>query len=275
MGLRVETKMVGRAKRGADAHAANSEAQQGDRLYQRLARHIFDDLVGGRYEIGSRLPAERELCIEYGASRPAVREALIALEVQGFIDIRVGSGAYVRRLPGREDHPGFAITAFELTETRLAFEGEAAALAAKHITDNEIAELERLLADMETENLRPEVTEDADRTFHVTIARATRNAGVVLMIEELWRLRSTSPACALLHDKARSAMIRPVVAEHRRIVDALRARDPQAARSAMRAHLAAVMDHLLFTTEERALEEARRAVAGVRARFSAKQDEDV
>jgi DNA-binding FadR family transcriptional regulator len=262
--------MTARAKGSAEkVGAVDDGVGNGDRLYQRLARHIFDDLVAGRYAIGSRLPAERELCAEYGASRPAVREALIALEVQGYIDIRVGSGAYVRRLPGREDHPGFAITAFELTETRLAFEGEAAALAAKQITDEEIAKLEALLDDMTAENLRAKVTEDADREFHMTIAGATRNAGIVLTIDELWRLRSTSPACALLHDKARHAKIRPVVAEHRRIVEALKARDPQAARAAMRAHLAAVMDHLLFTTEEMALEEARRAAAGVRARFSA------
>lgn len=266
--------MTARAKGGVEkAIPADDSAASGDRLYQRLARHIFDDLITGRYKIGSRLPAERELCAEYGASRPAVREALIALEVQGYIDIRVGSGAYVRRLPGREDHPGFAITAFELTETRLAFEGEAAALAANHINDDEIARLEMLLDEMAVENLRPKVTEDADRAFHMTIAQATRNAGIVLTIEELWRLRSTSPACALLHNKARSAKIRPVVAEHRRIVEALKARDPQAARTAMRAHLAAVMDHLLFTTEELALEEARRAAAGVRARFSAATQE--
>jgi len=254
--------------------AVEDSAPSGERLYQRLARHIFDDLVAGRYAIGSRLPAERELCAEYSASRPAVREALIALEVQGYIDTRVGSGAYVRRLPGREDHPGFAITAFELTETRVAFEGEAAALAAKHITEDEVAQLEKLLEEMAAENLRPKVTEDADRQFHMTIARATRNAGIVLMIDELWRLRSTSPACALLHDKARNAKIRPVVAEHRRIVEALKARDPRAARAAMRAHLSAVMDHLLFTTEEMALEAARRAAAGVRARFSAAAEPD-
>lgn len=266
--------MTTRAKGGATKTAiADDGAMSGDRIYQRLARHIFDDLVGGRYAIGSRLPAERELCAEYGASRPAVREALIALEVQGYIDIRVGSGAYVRRLPGREDHPGFAITAFELTETRLAFEGEAAALAAKQVSDEEIAKLEGLLDAMTAENLRAKVTEDADCEFHMTIARATRNAGIVLMIEELWRLRSTSPACALLHDKARSAKIRPVVAEHRRIVEALKARDPQGARAAMRAHLAAVMDHLLFTTEAMALEEARRNAAGVRARFSMRAEE--
>ena len=66
----------------------------------------------------------------YNVSRPTVREAIIALEVQGLVEVRVGSGAYVRRLPGKEDLPGFNITAFELTEARLLFEGEAAALAA-------------------------------------------------------------------------------------------------------------------------------------------------
>lgn len=240
-----------------------------DRLYQKLAKRLFDDLAAGKYAIGSRLPAERELSQEHAISRPAVREALIALEVQGFIEVRVGSGAYVRRLPGQEEQPDFAITAFELTEARLIFEGESAALAAVHITDEELARLDGLVDAIAEENLQPDVTENADREFHLAIARATRNAGVLRTIEDLWHLRATSPESALLHAKARTANIRPVVAEHAAIVDALRARDSGAARAAMRAHLSAVMDHLLFATEERALEEARRSVASTRARFSA------
>lgn len=222
----------------------------------------------GKFAIGDRLPAERELAIEYGASRPAVREALIALEVQGFIEVRVGSGAYVCRLPGQGEQPGFAITAFELTEARLLFEGEAAALAAMHITDEQLERLDALVNDMAVENLHAEVTEEADRDFHLTIAAATRNAGVLRTIEDLWHLRSVSPECALLHSKARDAKVRPVVQEHAKIVEALRAGDPNAARLAMRAHLAAVMDHLLFTTEELAVEETRRSLAGNRQRFS-------
>lgn len=245
------------------------EVPANDRLYQRLARRLFEQLASGDFAIGDRLPAERELAIEYGASRPAVREALIALEVQGFIEVRVGSGAYVCRLPGQGEEPGFAITAFELTEVRLLFEGEAAALAAVHITDAQIARLDALVNAIATENLRSDVTEEADRDFHLTIAAATRNAGVVRTIEDLWHLRSTSPECALLHAKARDAKVRPVVAEHAAIVEALRARDAAGARAAMRAHLTAVMDHLLFTTEERAVEEARRSLADTRQRYGA------
>ncbi len=112
-----------------------------DRLYQDLARNLLEELASGKFPVGARLPAERELAAIYNVSRPTVREAMIALEVQGLVEVRVGSGAYVRRLPGKEDIPGFNITAFELTEARLIFEGEAAALAASQITDEELAEI--------------------------------------------------------------------------------------------------------------------------------------
>jgi len=238
-----------------------------DRLYQKLARRIFDDLAAGRYAIGDRLPAERELSLESGISRPAVREAMIALEVQGLIEVRLGSGAYVVRLPGDQDKQGFDITAFELTEARMLFEGEAAALAATQITDAELEMLAGLVRRMDDENHQPDVSEDADHEFHMLVARATRNAAIARTIEYYWRLRTTSPECALLHAKARTANVRPIVAEHSAILTALRARDPAAARSAMRAHLRAVIDHLLFATEEQAVEEARRSVASTRARF--------
>jgi len=166
-----------------------------------------------------------------------------------------------------DDRPGFNVTAFELTEARLLFEGESAALAATNITDAELDELEALVRQISDENQRRSVSENADRDFHMLIARSTRNLAIVNAIEELWRLRSTSPECALLHAKARAAKVRPVVEEHSAIVEALRTRDPAKARAAMRAHLAAVIDHLLFATEEQALAKAREAVASTRRRF--------
>ncbi|MBW8755777.1 MAG: FCD domain-containing protein, partial [Sphingomonadales bacterium] len=113
----------------------------------------------------------------------------------------------------------------------------------------------------------PKGTEKADRAFHLAIARATRNQAVFDTIEHLWDLRAKSPEAALLHEKARTANVKPVVEEHSAVLLALKARDPAAARAAMRAHLAAVIDSLLFATEERAIEEARRAVAAKRSRY--------
>jgi GntR family transcriptional repressor for pyruvate dehydrogenase complex len=239
-----------------------------DRLYQDLARSLLEELASGRYAVGSRLPAERELALQYNVSRPTVREAIIALEVQGLVEVRVGSGAYVRRQPGKDDLPGFNLSAFELTEARLLFEGEAAALAATQATDEEIEEIAALVQEIAAENREPRGKEQADRAFHLAIARATRNGAVYDAVEKLWDLRETSPESALLHEKARIANIKPVVDEHSAVLDALRVRDAAAARAAMRTHLAAVLDSLLFATEERAIAEARRAAEAKRARYS-------
>jgi GntR family hexuronate regulon transcriptional repressor len=240
-----------------------------DRLYQDVARKLIQELATHRYPQGSRLPAERELALQYGVSRPTVREAIIALEVQGLVEVRIGSGAYVMRLPGQEDVPGFGISAFELTEARLLFESEAAALAATEASDDEIAEIARLIDEIARENQDPKGTDKADRAFHLAIARATRNTAVFNVISQLWDLRYNSPEAALLHAKARTAHVMPVVEEHSAVLDALRRRDPAAARAAMRTHLSAVLDSLLFATEEQAVADARRAAEAKRQRYKA------
>lgn len=239
-----------------------------DRLYQEVARELVRDLAAGKYLVGSRLPAERDLAQHYDVSRPTIREAMIALEVQGLVEVRIGSGAYVRGLPGAADVPGFNFSGFEITEARLLIEGEAAALAATQVTDEDLEEIEAMVQEIAKENLDPEGTDRADREFHLAIAAATRNGAIFEAVKQLWQLRRDSPESALLHVKARHANIKPVVDEHSAILDALRYRDPQAARSAMRVHLSAVLESLLFATEEQAIEEARRVSAAKRHRYN-------
>lgn len=247
----------------------NSESGGHLRLYKDIANMLMQDLASGKYPVGAKLPAERELSVLYNVSRPVVREAIIALEVQGLIDVRIGSGAYVRALPGGgKELPGFNISAIELTEARLLIEGECAALAASQITDDELARLEDLVNQIAEENQSPEWTVDADRAFHLAIAAATRNNALLEAVERLWELRQTSPEAALLHEKARTADIKPVVDEHRAILDGLKSREPAMARAAMRTHLSQVLESLLFATEERVIAEARRAMQAKRDRFS-------
>lgn len=243
-------------------------SQQPLRLYQKIAKNLIEELQSGVYAVGDRMPAERDLAKKYGVSRPVVREAMLALEVLGLIEVRVGSGAYVVRLSGKEEDPGSNVSPFELVEARMLFEGEAAALAATHITDEEVTRLEELVQAIQAENLKADGKEEADRAFHMLIAQATRNKAVERTVEDMWELRSTSPACALLQEKARTANVRPVVKEHTAIVKALKARDPNAARDAMRDHLEAVINHLLFAIEEEAVKEARNSVAETRERFT-------
>lgn len=248
----------------AEFHAI---ARKESRLYKRVVGFLIEEFQSGSYAVGDKMPAERDLAVRMGVSRPVVREALLALEVLGLIEVRIGAGTFVVRLPGESDAPQFTISPFELLEARLLFEGEAAALAALHITDEEIAELEGLVEAIQQQNEHGLAEENADMAFHMTIARATRNLAVEKTVESLWLQRWSSPECSLLLEHARTANILPVVEEHSAVVEALRTRDPKAARAAMRAHLEAVISHLLFAVEEQALAEARRSVDSKRRRF--------
>lgn len=240
------------------AGAAQSEPARKDRLYQEIAKELFREFTGGNYDVGDKLPTERDLTQRYNVSRPTIREAMIALEVQGVIDVRVGSGAYLRQKKALPAQQAFDVSAFEVTEARLLVEGEAAALAAAEITQEELSRLDALIEEISRENARNAGTENADREFHMVVAKATRNEAIVQMVKHLWGMRSQSSETALLYAKARIANIKPVVDEHRKIVDALRSGDAAEARKAMQDHLGAVLDSLLFATEERAIEAARK-----------------
>lgn len=229
------------------------------KLYQQVASAIASAITAGRYPVGSRLPSERDLAEEFGVSRPTVREAMIALEIRGLVEARHGSGIYVMEGAEAGAPPlDLDIGAFELTEARRLFEGEACALAASVITDEELAELETILADMVGENsLATSIGEQADRRFHLTIARATRNTAILMVVETLWDIRYRSPLCAAMLTRARQVGVRPLIEDHREILDALIQRDPSAARQVMRAHLGRVIDGLLIATEIDALDRAR------------------
>jgi GntR family transcriptional repressor for pyruvate dehydrogenase complex len=229
------------------------------KLYRRIADSIADAIEGGQYKLGDRLPTERELAEQYGVSRPTLREAMIALEMLGMIEARHGLGIYVTGCVRPPASTGaevdIEIGAFELIEARRLFEGEAAALAAATITDEQIAQLEALMQRMaREEEIRGE---DADREFHMVIARASGNGAIIATIENLWLWRDRSPLARNILSRARGMGLEPRIVEHRRVFEALKARDPAAARQAMRDHLERVIDHLLHATETEAVQRAR------------------
>ncbi|RYY28970.1 MAG: FadR family transcriptional regulator [Sphingomonadales bacterium] len=233
----------------------------GNKLYQRVATSIMEGIEAGRWSPGTRLPSERDLAEEYKVSRPTIREAMIALEMRGWIEARHGSGLYVtkrdHRLGGQADSLNVDIGAFDLTEARILFEGEAVALAAVSITDEQLAELDGLLEEMAADDSDEPAVMHADHRFHLAIAAATGNAAIRGVIEYLWDLRVKSPLAANMFARAKRSGVTPRVGEHQAIVAALKARDPYAARSAMRSHLRGVVEDLLAATELEVMERAR------------------
>src|SRR6187200_2430011 len=116
------------------------------RLYRQIADQIAALIDAGEYSSGQRLPPERDLARQLGVSRPSVREALIALEVEGLVEVRIGSGIYVRgAAPGGGSPGGPAEAAagpFELLRARYVIEAECAALAARSARAPQLRALE-------------------------------------------------------------------------------------------------------------------------------------
>lgn len=229
------------------------------KLYQKVANAIVASIKSGLYPPGERLPPERELAEKLDVSRPTIREALIALEIRGIVEARRGSGIYViQAAPAQAaaSDDDLDIGPFEVSEARRLFEGESAALAAAIITDEELAELEKLLEAIGA-NVDNELGERADRDFHIAIAEATQNPAIATVVETLWDMRYRSPLCKIMFDRARRAGSKPRLDDHREVFEALKARDPKAARAAMRAHLDRVINALLTATETDALEKTK------------------
>lgn len=210
---------------------------------RRLYRQIADQLRGlvgdGEYAPGARLPAERELARELGVSRPSLREALIALEIEGLLEVRVGSGIFVTRPGGRPRQAPHADASgpFDVVRARRLIEGECAALAARHATPTQLRALRKAHTSMQKEARRNHNPLHADRAFHARIAEAAGNSALELVVQTLWDQR-VGPLYRALETKLEyPAMAGETLREHAAVLAAILARDPARARAAMRRHM--------------------------------------
>ena len=239
------------------------------RLYISVLNKMLSLIDSGEFPAGGRLPPERELAERFNVSRPTIREAIIALEVLNRVRVKTGSGIYVLEHHSTNGKDLDSISPWELTESRALIEGEAAALAASHITDEELRRLEDSLHEMGDENAIGELAEgDADKKFHRIIAEATRNAMLVSVIENMWFVRNNAPQVSRAYKAICEQDGTKRIEEHREIFDALSRRDAKAARAAMHQHFALILNKLIATTEAENVEKARKEAQKVRERFS-------
>jgi DNA-binding FadR family transcriptional regulator len=216
------------------------------RLYRQIAGQIAALVESGEFAVGSRLPAERELASLLGVSRTSVREAIISLEIAGLVEVRVGSGIFVRA-PRRDpaaprdsvagdDGPG----PFDLLAARRVIEGEIAALAATKAAGADIAGLRETIVRMRERADVAAERDAADRDFHVRIAQATGNSAFAPVVAGMWNQRG-GDLWAKIEEHFHTARLRSkTLTDHEAIVAALEAHDPNAAREAMHRHLARV-----------------------------------
>lgn len=233
------------------------------RLFWNIVENIETAIKYGDYTPGSRLPPERVLAERYNVSRPTIREAIIALEVRGQVEVKTGSGVYLHE-SALKNNQKVQINAFELTQARAMIEGEVAAIAAVTIGDSELQDLKKSLIMMNS----GEDVNTADQLFHTTIAKATRNAAMVQSVENLWALRTSTAEIEEDYNSVCSKDNDKTIAEHTAIYTALKARDPSAARTAMHAHFNRLINTLFEAVEARTLEEVRRKNSETRGLYS-------
>jgi DNA-binding FadR family transcriptional regulator len=213
------------------------------RLYQQVAQQISDLIRAGELPEGGRLPAERDLAKRLGVSRPTVREAMIALEIAGFVEVRTGSGIYVRSAAGERAaraEPAARFDAgpgpFELLQARLLIEPEIAAAAARHATAADVAAIEESIRSLETAS-NHKASIDADQQFHSLVANATGNDVLVGIVNDLWTSMSSPIFEALSSRTGLPETDGMTVADHRTILRKIAQHEPDQARRAMREHL--------------------------------------
>lgn len=216
------------------------QAIEPKRLYRQIADQLRELIRSGEYAVGTRLPAERDLASQLGVSRPSVREALIALEVEGLVEVRGGSGIHIlAREPAasaRQVAPN-AFGPFEIIRARQLIEGELAELAAQRMRPAQLGGLREALALFGDDIQRGTIPIEGDRMFHLRIAEAADNGPLLRVVTELFDERN-SPLFEQLgqHFEAPDSW-RLALAEHQAVVDAIAAGKPQAAGDAMRRHL--------------------------------------
>jgi DNA-binding FadR family transcriptional regulator len=216
------------------------QAIEPQRLYRQISNQLRELIVGGEFPVGSRLPSERDLSVQLGVSRPSLREALIALEVEGYIEVRMGSGIYVCEAPAQPPE-GFDLSGeegpLELIQARALLEGEVAAAAARLGKKRHFDAIRDAIDQMEADALAGVKPLDADRLFHVRIAEATGNSVLVGVVRRMFDLR-LGPLFDQLHSHFETPDVwAQAIAEHRDVLEALRAKDPERAREAMRHHM--------------------------------------
>ena len=220
------------------------------RLYEQVAGQVTDLVARGEFKPGDRLPPERDLAKLLGVSRPTVREAMIALEIAGLVEVRVGAGAFIteKAQTNGANHrlfEGVGSSPVELIAARRTIEPEVAALAAQLATAEEIAAIAETVTMIAAAQDTP-AHRAADHKFHVRIGHASHNNILTTIVDECWAemyspmFERMGAITGLIVSRCSPQQKDTTVAEHEKVYRAIAGHDPDAARAAMDAHLIGV-----------------------------------
>ena len=214
------------------------------KIYEEVADALIDMIKNGELKPGDRIDSVEQLAKSFDVSRSAVREALSGLRAMGLVVMRQGEGTYITQF----DASNFTLPVKagllmkmedikELYEVRKILEVGAARSAALHHKEEDLISLEDAIEEMERAQTNGEIGEDADMSFHMAVANATHNDILIHL------MRSVSEVMVSVLRETREVLIYSeqktvsLIDEHRRIYDAIKAREPEEAYQFMLDHL--------------------------------------
>lgn len=212
------------------------------RLYEQVLGRLRAHVVAARLRRGDRLPAERELASRLGVSRTSIRQAIVALEVQGLVEVRHGGGIYLLRDDWEVRSPVEVVEcprqSPDVLDARDALETKLAALAARRRTDADLRAIDAALDDMRQAIEAGERGVDADRRFHEAVTAAAHSTVLAAFIAGLGEWIAETRAESL----RRPGRPRQALAQHQAVADAIRRRDCATAAAAMHTHVTSAGD---------------------------------
>ena len=216
------------------------------KIYEEIVEQIKQLMVDGDLNPGDKLLPERELAERLQVSRASVREAIRALEMMGFVEIKPGDGTFVRGPNTDEIILPLAMflaveksSLYEMFEIRRIFETATAGMAAERASDEEVAQIGNFLEKMkESINLQDsEKGEEYDAAFHYAIAEATHNSLLIRLFRTISEdfSRAISAARRQLYIDEHNPQ--RILDQHQRVYEAIKIHDPAMAAQAMLEHL--------------------------------------
>lgn len=227
-------------------------SQESKRQYRDIADVIRTMLQTGIYHEGDRLPPERNFAEQLGVGRSVVREALLMLEIEGFVAVKKGSGVYVLPAPTPVTVPVATpnnFGPFEILQARQLLESNIAEFAASQVTAADIKKM-RAALEAEKRDLEIDGSEDGDMNFHAAIAEATHNNLLIELWRQAWTCRQGNPMWQQLHERIVSHEYRREwLNDHQSILAAMQKKDPATAKLAMWKHLENVKQRLMALSD--------------------------
>lgn len=213
-----------------------------------IARALQEAITSGTFGYREQLPTERQLAMNYGASRTTIRKALMWLEDQKLVERRAGSGTYASYEPETSSQDIAERTSpLELIEVRAAVEPQMARLAVLHATARDLEKVQALLKELEAaeQELDRARYSSADEQFHMAVATCTSNPLMVWMYREINVIRTHAQWAEMRQQILTRDNMRIYNAQHAAIVRAIQMRDAVGATEIMVQHMDKARDDLI------------------------------